>query len=421
MEVQYENHNFERIDTNRIVNRDFIKLERLQCNICKCVLKDMKKCSLCFAHFCSECINQSKNDNNYCPSCRTHDFKIEEGEAYLQKFINEILISCIYQSKGCGEVCFYENISEHEKICKFREKFCDNCKTEMPFEYYYQHIIDCFKFSEIKDQETKQKKILSLVKAFDDKICKVKYDNKYGINQLKLEMQKNLSKLDEKIRTLEKYCAEQDYLIKSAGMEKLKMKTPLEMYGKNLKECQTYYYCKGGYNGCNKTGNVWGSNPYTSDSVICLGALHSGHITKEGGLFIVKKGGALDNYIGSIKNGVSTQTYGSFDHMLIMPSELNIKLNFTNNQCGPRIGICKGKINGCNEKGDVWGDNPYIRESNLCKAALHSGLITENGGIFMIEESGTHGGYPGLNKNGITSLPCSSNRSSITIKPFLPY
>jgi hypothetical protein len=154
---------------------------------------------------------------------------------------------------------------------------------------------------------------------------------------------------------------------------------------------------------------------------MCLAALHSGHITKEGGLFIVKKGGPLDAYVGSVKNGVSTQSYGSFDHMLILPSELDIKLTFSSNQCGPRIGVCKGKANNCIEKGDVWGENPYVRESNLCKAGLHSGIISENGGIFMVEESGTNGGYIGSNKNSISSLPCSSNRASIMIKPFLPY
>ena len=331
------------------------------------------------------------------------------------------MITCYYIDKGCNEVSYYSNVFEHEKICKYREKQCDNCNNYFSNENYYSHTFNCYKINENTNQENKQKRILSIIRAFDEKLGKIKYDNKYGINSIKLEMNKTISRLDEKIRMIEKYTAEQDYLIKTAGMEKYKLIIPLSVYGKSLKECQVYYYCKGGYNGCTRTGNVWGSNPYTSDSIICLASLHSGHITKEGGIFIVKKGGPLDAYVGSVKNGVSTQSYGSFDHMLILPSELDIKLNFSSNQCGPRIGICKGKANNCLEKGDVLGDNPYVRESNLCKAALHSGLITENGGIFMIEETGTHGGYVGTTKNGITSLSCSSNRASIMIKPFLPY
>lgn len=417
---QEEEHN-KIISIERILNKDFIKIERFSCSICKNLLIDMKKCSLCNAHFCSNCISKVKNESNYCPSCHMLNYKIEEGEAYLKKFILDLQINCKYSSKGCNEISYYQSIFDHEDICKFREKHCENCNRTLDYEEYYNHLIDCYKILETNDQKIRQKRVLSLIKAFDDKLTKIKFENKHGISTVKLDMQKKLGKLDDKIRSVEKFISEQDYLIRTAGLEKFKLSTPLALYGKCLKECQVYYYCKGAYNGCNKTGNVWGSNPYTSDSVICLAALHSGHITKEGGLFIVKKGGSLESYVGSVKNGVSTQSYGSFDHLLILPSELDIKLNFTTNQCGPRIGICKGKANGCIEKGDVWGDNPYVRESNLCKAALHAGLITENGGIFMIEESGTHGGYPGITKNSIASLPCSSNRSSIMIKPFLPY
>jgi hypothetical protein len=410
-----------RIHPNRIINKEIIKLDRFVCSLCNYMLKEMKRCSLCNTHFCSECINKSRSFNHYCPKCNVIDYDIEDGETYLQKFIDDLQIKCYYENKGCKEICYFINIFDHENICKYKEKQCSNCKTMYDYDNYYNHIVECYALAEKDEVKNQQTKVLSLVKAFDDKLCKIKYDNKYGINTLKLEINKNLSKMDEKIRTLEKYILEQDYLIKTAGLEKYKLMAPLSVYKKNIKECQIYYYCKGGYNGCNRTGNVWGSNPYTSDSIICLAALHSGHITKEGGLFIVKKGSALDSYAGSIKNGVNTQSYGSFDHMIILPSELDIRLNLTSNTCGPRIGICKGKINNCIEKGDIWGDNPYVKESNLCKCAFHSGMITDNGGIFMIEESGTHGGYSGVTKNGLTSLPCSSNRASITIKPFIPY
>jgi hypothetical protein len=411
------------IEPGRIVNRELIRLERFLCVICKNLLIDMKKCSLCFSHFCTKCIDFYKNKSmsNYCPACHTIDYKIEEGESYLKKFINDLIIKCKNASKGCNELCYYQNIFEHEKICKYREKSCENCQQLLNYEEYFKHIVDCFKISESAENSIKQQRILNLIKAFDDKISKIKYENKYGINFLRIEMTKALAKLDEKIRTIEKFTTEQDFIIRTAGLEKYKFLTPNNILGKNFKECQVYFFCKGGYNGCNRTGNVWGSNPYTSDSVICLAALHSGHITKEGGLFIVKKGGPLDAYVGSVKNGVSTQSYGSFDHMIILPSELDVKISMNNNQCGPKIGICKGKANGCCEKGDIWGDNPYVKESNLCKAALHSGFISEHGGIFMIEESGTHGGYIGSTKNSVMSLPCSSNRASISIKPFLPY
>jgi hypothetical protein len=410
------------IASSRIVNSEFIKLDRLLCFLCKNIIVDMRKCSECSTHFCCECIEEYINDQgNKCPKCELKNFKIIEGEIYLNKFLDDLMISCKFLDRGCNEISYYQNIFDHESICKYRDKLCENCEKIFQYEDYYDHITDCFKISDQSDKYIKQQRVMSLVKAFDEKISKINYDNKYGINNLRLEINKSISKIEDKMRSLDKFVSEGGYLVKTAGLEKYKLHPPFSLFGETFKECQVYYYCKGGYNGCNKTGNVWGSNPYTSDSVICLAALHSGHITKEGGLFIVKKGGPLDAYYGSVKNGLSTQSYGSFDHMLLLPSEINVKISLSNTQCGPKIGICKGKNNNCIEKGDVWGDNPYVKESNLCKAALHAGFINENGGIFMIEESGTHGGYTGSCKNSVTSLPSSSNRASITIKPFIPY
>jgi hypothetical protein len=420
-QLKLEN-NKKSIETSRVVNKDFIKLDRLQCYICKNILIDMRKCSLCSTHFCKECIQELQSDQgNKCPKCENIDVKIESGEYYLNKILDDLLIFCKNADKGCEEISYYKYIFDHEAICKHREKVCENCDKVYNYQDYYDHLVDCYRVSDQSENNLNKKRVIALVKAFDEKITKINYDNKYGLNNVRIEIEKSMTKIEDKMRILEKFMTEAEYLVKRAGLEKFKLNSPFSLFGKTFKECQVYYYCKGGYNGCNKTGNVWGSNPYTSDSVICLAALHSGHITKEGGLFIVKKGGPLDAYYGSVKNGLSTQSYGSFDHMLIFPSEINIKISFSNNQCGPKIGICRGRNNNCIEKGDVWGDNPYVKESNLCKAALHSGFINENGGIFMIEESGTHGGYTGTSKNSVTSLPCSSNRASIMIKPFIPY
>ena len=43
----------------------------------------------------------------------------------------------------------------------------------------------------------------------------------------------------------------------------------------------TVYYCRG----CNSSGTVWGSNPYTSDSDKCRAARHFGTIDINGGYF----------------------------------------------------------------------------------------------------------------------------------------
>ena len=71
------------INPNRIVNKEFIRIERFICTICSNLLIDMKKCSLCGAHFCSDCINKFKKESDYCPKCNIIEYKLEEGESYL--------------------------------------------------------------------------------------------------------------------------------------------------------------------------------------------------------------------------------------------------------------------------------------------------------------------------------------------------
>lgn len=53
-------------------------------------------------------------------------------------------------------------------------------------------------------------------------------------------------------------------------------------------------------------GQIWGSNPYTTDSVLCAAARHAG---KNGGNIKVKFVGDKDNHLGSTKHGVTTDDY----------------------------------------------------------------------------------------------------------------
>lgn len=59
-------------------------------------------------------------------------------------------------------------------------------------------------------------------------------------------------------------------------------------------------------------GNIWGSGPYTSDSVISSAAVHSGIITLgQTAIIRVRSEGNLSNYKGSTRNGVTTMDYAS--------------------------------------------------------------------------------------------------------------
>ena len=82
-------------------------------------------------------------------------------------------------------------------------------------------------------------------------------------------------------------------------------------------------------------------------------------------------------------------------------SELDEKFKHINGE----IYFCKGKSNGCTCVGTLWGSNPYTTDDgNLyCLAALHSGMIDENGGYFELKRIGNYPEFPASVQNGISS------------------
>jgi hypothetical protein len=62
-------------------------------------------------------------------------------------------------------------------------------------------------------------------------------------------------------------------------------------------------------------GQVWGSGPYTRDSLLGAAAVHAG-LLKPGVSKVLRVTvvPALDSYPGSTRNGVTTTDYGNFPH-----------------------------------------------------------------------------------------------------------
>jgi hypothetical protein len=62
------------------------------------------------------------------------------------------------------------------------------------------------------------------------------------------------------------------------------------------------------------SGSVWGTDLYTSDSSVCVAAIHSGALTaSEGGLLLVTMSEGLESYTGSTANGVDSRDYGTWN------------------------------------------------------------------------------------------------------------
>src|SRR6185503_11633274 len=57
-------------------------------------------------------------------------------------------------------------------------------------------------------------------------------------------------------------------------------------------------------------GGIWGNQVYTDDSSICTAAQHQGLITEAGGSVTVEVLPGHDTYLGSMRNGVESKSYG---------------------------------------------------------------------------------------------------------------
>jgi LCCL domain len=65
--------------------------------------------------------------------------------------------------------------------------------------------------------------------------------------------------------------------------------------------------------GCG-SASIWGTDTYTTDSSICLAAIHAGVIKKEsGGKVNVSIVAGQQTYSGTDKNGVKTSSWNSYE------------------------------------------------------------------------------------------------------------
>jgi hypothetical protein len=62
-----------------------------------------------------------------------------------------------------------------------------------------------------------------------------------------------------------------------------------------------------------KMGSVWGTDMYTTDSSICVAAMHAGVISTDGGPVKVTLKPGKPSYVGTARNGVTTSQWNAFD------------------------------------------------------------------------------------------------------------
>jgi hypothetical protein len=69
------------------------------------------------------------------------------------------------------------------------------------------------------------------------------------------------------------------------------------------------------------------------------------------------------------------------------------------------------------DRGSVWGSGPYTADSNICAAALHSGVIGAQGGqVRAVAEPGQQS-YAGSVRNGVQTSNWGGYGSSFRVEP----
>ena len=110
----------------------------IQCKICMNLLNDPHDCLCCNQTFCKSCIINYIKTNNKCPFSEFFDInnkqpkeisnisdllnKIKPSSSNFAKITQSLKFFCQNNDKGCNAELNIEEISEHEKICKYKMK-----------------------------------------------------------------------------------------------------------------------------------------------------------------------------------------------------------------------------------------------------------------------------------------------------------
>ena len=172
---------------------------------------------------------------------------------------------------------------------------------------------------------------------------------------------------------------------------------------------------------CGGTGSIWGTDVYTADSAICHAAIHAGAASPGGGLVTVHLEPGRPAYRGSDRNGMQSSDYPSYgaSYRFVGAAiaeapppagspgpaaiEAGCSFNATELHGAPGSAHRIACPSGCGHSGATWGTDVYTADSAICRAAIHAGVASEQGGeVTVILEPGRPA-YRGSRRHGIES------------------
>ncbi|MGZ3423254.1 MAG: LCCL domain-containing protein [Polyangiales bacterium] len=193
---------------------------------------------------------------------------------------------------------------------------------------------------------------------------------------------------------------------------------------------------------------AWGTDSYTTDSAVCVAALHAGKISAAGGNVAYEIRAGLPAYSGSTRNAVTTNSWAAYTCTFEFVSKgcgsgmttcgaICIDLGIDAQHCGScdhacsagescRKGVCGPGIDatwttnattfactgthvivcpprGTSASSTVWGTDVYTHDSSICTAAVHAGALTFAGGSTTIEMLPGLPVYKGSTRRGVTT------------------
>lgn len=210
-----------------VVNESF-------CVIHQDIVIDAEECKACETVFCKECIDAwiYQANSQKCPSCRTTDFQRQPVGRKFRNSLAAIKFFCSQRALGCEEIIPYENLSQHQAVCKFLLKECPGCKEKISALDLQAHCSDeCI--SAIKLELAKNKELNRLyeqrqlddaekIRQLEDKIEVLEdqnesyFERRVEIASMMMELQHKIlfltQSLEQKTKIADDYFVENELL-----------------------------------------------------------------------------------------------------------------------------------------------------------------------------------------------------------------
>lgn len=156
-------------------------------------------------------------------------------------------------------------------------------------------------------------------------------------------------------------------------------------------------------------GDVYGTDVYTDDSLICPAAAHAGLIRfADGGpvTLIVAPGDSV--YQASLRNGVSSRAFGSWHGSYRFDRDGGAgQIEWKTTALGLTSALVRPLTLTCppgGALGAVWGTDTYTDDSSICSAAVHAGVIgVAAGGAVTLQTAVAVESYTASSRNGVAS------------------